>query len=114
MHSGSERGSMPLLARSVGLPMLPSDRNAWACNPPSKTHSSTLNRLFPDPNPAASTAVASFLTAPKLAQSRTSPHGLGGASDLFHILFDLLSGIVGHFERHVGYPTAALQGSFHG
>ena len=27
---------MPLLARSEGLPMLPSDRNAWACNPPSK------------------------------------------------------------------------------
>src|SRR5206468_8289466 len=39
---------------------------------------------------------------------------LGGAPDLFHILTDLLSGIVGHFERHVGYPTAALQNSFHG
>ena len=32
----------------------------------------------------------------------------------FHSLFDLLSGFVGHFERHVGYPTAALQSGFHG
>jgi hypothetical protein len=37
------------------------------------------------------------LTAAALAQSRTRPHGLGRASDLFHTLFDLLSGVVGHF-----------------
>jgi hypothetical protein len=39
---------------------------------------------------------------------------LGGAPDLFHALLDLPSGLVGHFERHIGYSTAALQGSFHG
>jgi hypothetical protein len=47
-------------------------------------------------------------------RSRTCRAGLGGPPDLFHTLFDLLSGVVGHFERHVGYPTAALQGGFHG
>jgi hypothetical protein len=33
---------------------------------------------------------------------------LGGAPDLFHVLFDLLSGLIGHFERHIGYPPAGL------
>src|SRR5438105_8439891 len=54
------------------------------------------------------------LTAAVPFQNRTSTPGLGGAPDLFHTLFDLLSGVVGHFERHVSYPTAALQGDFHG
>jgi hypothetical protein len=60
---------MPLLARSVGLPMLPSDRNAWACNPPSKMHFSNakpslqiqtlrgLCRLWPAPDSFKSTKV---------------------------------------------------------
>src|SRR5207248_6026442 len=54
------------------------------------------------------------LTAAALFQNRTSTPGLGGAPDLFHTVFDLLSGVVGYFERHVSYPTAALQGGFHG
>jgi len=51
---------------------------------------------------------------PPFLQSSNREAGLGGLPDLVQFLIDLLSSIVGQFERHVGDPMAALQNSSHG